>query len=64
MEQCTEMGFVSFLSGGSINALVVTPLERKLAKRTGGPFALLKFCLFSNKGKKDQLWFLSFRRTK
>ena len=28
--QCTEMRFVSFLSGGFINAIVVNPPERKL----------------------------------
>ena len=33
-EQCTEVRFASFLSGGFITAIVVNPLERKLAKRT------------------------------
>ena len=32
--QCTEVRFASFLSGGFITAIVVNPLERKLAKRT------------------------------
>ena len=32
--QCTEVHFVSFFSGGFINAIVVNPPERKLAKRT------------------------------
>ena len=32
--QCTKVRFVSFLSGGFITAIVVNPLERKLAKRT------------------------------
>ena len=31
---CTEVCFASFLSGGFITAIVVNPLERKLAKRT------------------------------
>ena len=31
---CTEVHFVSFLSGGFITAIVVNPPERKLAKRT------------------------------
>ena len=31
--ECTEVRFVSFLSGGFITAIVVNPLERKLAKR-------------------------------
>jgi hypothetical protein len=34
MEQCTEVRFASFLSGGFITAIVVNPSERKLAKRT------------------------------
>ena len=32
--QSTEVRFASFLSGGFITAIVVNPLERKLAKRT------------------------------
>ena len=32
--QCTEVRFVSFLSGGFMPAIVVNPPERKLAKRT------------------------------
>ena len=31
---CREVRFASFLSGGFITAIVVNPLERKLAKRT------------------------------
>ena len=31
---CTEVRFVSFLSGGFITAIVVNPPERNLAKRT------------------------------
>ena len=31
---CTEVRFASFLSGGFITAIIVNPLERKLAKRT------------------------------
>ena len=31
---CTEVRFVSFLSGGFITLIVVNPPERKLAKRT------------------------------
>ena len=34
MPQCTEVRFASLLSGGCITAIVVNPLERKLAKRT------------------------------
>ena len=30
--QCTEVRFASFFSGGFINAIVVNPMERKLAK--------------------------------
>ena len=32
--QCTEVCFASFFSGGIITAIVVNPLERKLAKPT------------------------------
>ena len=32
--ECTEVRFVSFLSGGFITAIVVNPPERKLEKRT------------------------------
>ena len=35
--QCTEVHFVSFLSGGIITAIVANPPERKLAKRTSVP---------------------------
>ena len=31
---CTEVRFVTFLSGGFITAIVVNPPERKLKKRT------------------------------
>ena len=34
LKQCTEVRFASFLSGGFITAIIVNPLERKLAKRT------------------------------
>ena len=34
VHQCTEVRFVSFLSGGFITAIVVNPPERKLAKCT------------------------------
>ena len=34
MQQCTEVRFASFLSGGFITAIVVNPPERKLAKST------------------------------
>jgi hypothetical protein len=33
-QQCTEVHFASFLSGGFITAIVVNPPERRLAKRT------------------------------
>ena len=32
--QCTEVRFASFFSGGFITAIVVNPLERRLTKRT------------------------------
>ena len=33
-EQCTEVRFARFLSGGFTNMAVINPPERKLAKRT------------------------------
>ena len=33
-QQCTEVCFASFLSGGLTTVIVVNPPERKLAKRT------------------------------
>ena len=33
-DQCTEVHFSSFFSGGFITAIIVNPPERKLAKRT------------------------------
>ena len=33
-QQCTEVRFANFLSGGFITAIVVNTPERKLAKRT------------------------------
>ena len=34
LDQCTELRFASFLSGGFITANLVNPPEMKLAKRT------------------------------
>ena len=34
MVQCTEVRFVSFLSGGFTTMAVINPPERELAKRT------------------------------
>ena len=33
-DQCTEVSFADFPSGGFITAILVNPPERKLAKRT------------------------------
>ena len=41
---CTEMRFVSFLSGGFITAIVVNPPERKLAKRTSVQWSTIATC--------------------
>ena len=66
MQQCTEVHFVSLLSGGFITAIVVNPPERKLVKRTSvhcthniefliTPLSLLKVY---KKVKMSTIWFL------
>ena len=42
---CTEVHFVSFLSGGFTTMVVINPPERKLAKRTS------MHCAEKNSGK-------------
>ena len=37
LTHCTEVRFASFLSSGSISAIVVNPPESKLTKRTSVP---------------------------
>ena len=49
---CTEMRNGSFISGGFITAIVLNPLERKLAKRTSVQCALETLLSFSDPKKK------------
>ena len=52
-DNCTEMHFACFLSGGFITAIVVNPPEKKLAKRTSVQWPNL--CLGLNVQPKIQI---------
>ena len=49
-EQCTEVRFASFLSGGFATIAVINPPERKLAKCTSVQFTELRFATFFSGG--------------
>ena len=63
--ECTEVRFVTFLSGGFITAIVVNPPERNLEKRTSVQpqgckisAVLLKYPLYFHGQKNTKLKFL------
>ena len=61
--QCTEVRFSSFFSGGFITAIVVNPSERKLEKRTSVQWIELKFWLLVGCDKRLQFKYLIFKHS-